>query len=130
MSARDQMSQPQTWRVEFYEDANGTRPVDDWLRSLAAKDRGRVERTITLLESYGVQLPMPYSRHLRGKICELRVASGRRDFRVLYFAFVGRRFVLLHAFAKQTQETPARDIVIAERRWAEYLSRHTEGGKS
>ena len=99
-------------------------------RSLDAKDRARVERTIALLETYGIQLPMPHSRHLRGKIFELRVASGRRDFRILYFAFIGRRFVLLHVFAKQAQETPAREIVTAERRWAEYLSRHTEGGKS
>jgi phage-related protein len=121
------MSQPQTWRVEFYEDANGTRPVDDWLRVLAVKDRARVERTIGLLEGYGVLLPMLHSRHLSGKIFELRVASGKRDFRILYFAFVGRRFVLLHAFAKQTQATPAREITTAERRWADYLARHHEG---
>ena len=121
------MSQLQTWRVEFYEDANGTRPVDDWLRMLALKDRARVERTIGLLETYGVRLPMPHSRHLSGKIFELRVASGKRDFRILYFAFVGRRFVLLHAFAKQTQATPAREITMAERRWADYLARYQKG---
>jgi phage-related protein len=122
------MSQPQTWQVEFYEDSNGTRPVDDWLRMLAMKDQARVERTIGLLATYGIQLPMPHSRHVSGKIFELRVASGRRDYRILYFAFVGRRFVLLHAFAKQTQATPAREITIAERRWADYLARHHEGG--
>ena len=70
---------------------------------------------------------MPYSRHVSGKIWELRVAAGRRDYRVLYFAFVGRRFVLLHAFAKQTARTPAQELEIAERRMMDYQVRHTEG---
>ena len=70
---------------------------------------------------------MPYSRHVSGKIRELRAAAGRRDYRVLYFAFVGRRFVLLHAFAKQTARTPASELEIAERRMMDYQVRHTEG---
>jgi phage-related protein len=53
--------------------------------------------------------------------------AGRRDYRVLYFAVIGRRFVLLHAFAKQTAKTPARELDLAEHRMADYLARQREG---
>jgi len=115
--------QPSRWVIEFYQDARRHRPVEVWLDGLDAKDRARVRRTLNLLADHGTQFGMPYSRHVRGKIWELRIAAGRRDYRVLYFAFVGRRFVLLHAFAKQTAKTPAQDLEIAERRMADYQAR-------
>ena len=72
------------------------------------------------MQQYGTLLRMPYARHLRGKLFELRVAAGKRDYRILYFAVVGRRFVLLHGFAKTTPKTPERELAIAEKRMAEY----------
>ena len=122
--------QPPQWVIEFYQDVRQQRPVEGWLDELDAKDRARVYRSTTLLATYGTQLGMPYSRHVRGKIWELRIAAGRRDYRVLYFAWVGQRFVLLHAFAKQTAKTPTADLEIAERRMAEYQARDTEGDES
>jgi phage-related protein len=37
----------------------------------------------------------------------------------------GRRFVLLHAFTKKTQKTPAAEIETAKRRMADYLERES-----
>ncbi len=122
------MAQPPKWVIEFYQDARGRRPVEMWLDGLDVGDRARVRRMLNLLAAFGTQLGMPYSRHLRGKIWELRVAAGRRDYRVLYFAFVGQRFVLLHAFAKQTAKTPARELEMAEQRMADHQARYQEGG--
>ncbi len=118
---------PPQWAIEFYQDARQRRPVKEWLDELDAKDRARVLRTANLLAEHGTQLGMPYSRHVRGKIWELRISAGRRDYRVLYFAWVDRRFVLLHAFAKQTAKTPTTDLDIADRRLADHQSRSTEG---
>ncbi len=122
------MSQPPGWTVEMYVDARGRQVVSDWLHGLGDKDRARVARTIGLLAEHGAQLGMPHSRHLRGKLYELRVSVGRRDYRVLYFATVGRRFVLLHGFSKKTDKTPAREMETAERRMADFLARQ-EGSR-
>jgi phage-related protein len=84
------------WTTEGYQDARGRRPV-------------------------GVELGMPYARPLTGKLWELRVSSGRLDYRLLYFAHTGHRFVLLHAFSKKTRRTPRCEIEIALRRMAELL---------
>jgi phage-related protein len=60
---------------------------------------------------------------VRGKLWELRVRAGRARYRILYFAFVGQRFVLLHGFVKKTANTPRREIEIAERRMVDFIAR-------
>ncbi len=49
--------------------------------------------------------------------------------RVLYFAYTGKRFILLHGFVKKTGKMPRRDIDIAENRMQNYLKQHGGMGK-
>ncbi|MBM4465769.1 MAG: type II toxin-antitoxin system RelE/ParE family toxin [Chloroflexi bacterium] len=70
---------------------------------------------------YNLQLGLPYVKHLEGKLWELRIRAGRKAYRVIYFAFTGQRFILLHAFLKKTQKTPRKQIAIAQRRLADFL---------
>lgn len=121
------MTGPGMWGTEFYQDERSRQPVADWLLTLEVKERARVWRAIRLLETYGTRLTMPYARHLRGKLWELRVSAGRQDYRVLYAAIVGRRFILLHGFSKQTAKTPARELELAEQRWADYQAQSDKG---
>ncbi len=121
------MTESSAWNITFYQDARGRRPVEEWLSGLEDRDRARVRQALDLLKVYGVRLGMPHSRHLHGKLWELRVAAGRMDHRIVYVAVIGKRFVLLHAFPKKTPKTPARELEIAETRLADYLTR-TGGG--
>ena len=47
---------------------------------------------------------------------EIRIREAGRAFRIIYLATVGDRVVVLHAFQKKTQATPARDIALAASR--------------
>jgi phage-related protein len=109
------------WIVEFYRDARGDAPVTHFLDTLQLKDRARVSRTILLLEDYGPALKMPHVRHLQGKVWELRIDGRPNSYRVLYAAVPGRKFVLLHIFAKKTEKTPERELTTAINRLADYL---------
>lgn len=109
------------WIVDFYRDARGGAPVTQFLDTLQLKDRARVSRTILLLEDYGPALKMPHVRHLRGKVWELRIDGRPNSYRVLYAAVPGRKFVLLHIFAKKTEKTPERELTTAINRLADYL---------
>lgn len=109
------------WIIEGYQDPQGRRPVEEFIDALPAKERARIIRTIELLKTYGTDLGMPYARHLKGKLWELRISSGRSDYRIFYFARADRRFVLLHIFKKKAQKTPRREIETALRRMAELL---------
>ena len=110
------------WTIDFYRDTEGNVPVEGFLVSLPEKDRARIAWTINLLEEYGLQLGLPYVKHLRGKLWELRIRAGRSAYRIIYFAYVGQRFILLHGFLKKTQKTPRRELEIAERRMSDFLT--------
>jgi phage-related protein len=76
------------------------------------------------LREFGVSLGMPHAKHISGKLWELRPAANR----FFYFAYVGRRFVILHAYRKQSQKTPPQELALAERRLAEVLTGGIEDG--
>ena len=112
-----------SWAVEFFEDDEGGRQVQDLLDDLDKPRRAKVVAVMALLAEQGPNLPFPYSSQVRGKIRELRTQYGKERYRVLYFGAPGRTFVLLHALEKSTAKIPEGDIKIAEARLKKYLER-------
>jgi len=113
----------QKFEVIFYETANGTRPVKEFLDKLTVKMRAKMIRTIVMLQDNGPALREPCSKPIGDGIFELRAKVATNITRVLYFFFKGRKVVLTNGFIKKTQETPASEIELAKRYRAEYLSR-------
>lgn len=116
------------WIVEYYKDVEGNEPAADFIDTLQGKAKAKVFRTIELLKEYGVLLKEPYTKHIRGKIRELRIKDNQGAIRVLYFTYTGKRFILLHGFIKKTEKTPVQDIELAEKRLNDFIIR--EGGQS
>lgn len=85
------------------------------------RERAEVRNALRLLQEFGPVLGMPHARPVTGhrKLWELRAGP----IRLFYFAHIGQRFVILHAFRKKSQKTPAREINTAERRMANFLER-------
>jgi len=106
------------WSVVYYETNNGESVVENEMRAFGEKDFARILRTINLLEEFGIKLDGDYVEHVEGKIWQLRV--GR--YRILYFAFHNKQFVLLRVFMKKTNKTPRQEIKIAQSRLDEYTS--------
>ena len=55
---------------------------------------------------------------------ELRIKHSPDIYRVFFFAYVGQKFVLLHAIMKKQDKTPEKDIRIALERMTEFKSRN------
>ena len=117
--------------ILFYKDKNGKRPIVDYLRDLASKSDkdSRIKSTkindyIQQLSVYGTELGEPYIKHLGGGLWELRPL---RD-RVLFAAWDGKSFMLLHHFMKKTQKTPPREIKQALRNLADIKERGLDDG--
>lgn len=74
--------------------------VRSWLRSLSDRDFGRVDFLVGLLSERAEDLSEPYTRHLGGKVRELRFYLLRQQTRVAYWLAPGRRVILLTVFRK------------------------------
>jgi phage-related protein len=114
------------YRIIFYTTPRGDSPVDDFLDSLDAKARAKVDAFIEFLAREGHRLQRPYTDTLRGKIRELRIPYRTNQYRILYF-FREDSIVLLCGFVKKTQEVPKGEIERAERYMQDFVSRHEAG---
>lgn len=74
--------------------------VRSWLEGLTDRDFGRVDFLVGLLAEYAETLGEPYSRHLVGKVRELRFHLLRQQTRVTYWLAPARRAILLTVFHK------------------------------
>jgi phage-related protein len=108
-------------RLVFYSTASGREPVRQWLRKLDRVDRVTLAEDIKMLQ-LGWPIGMPLARGLGAGLWELR--SRLRSCTARIF-FVVRRgtLILLHAYAKKSRRTPARELVTARRRMAEIAGR-------
>ncbi|HMG28710.1 MAG TPA: type II toxin-antitoxin system RelE/ParE family toxin [Jiangellaceae bacterium] len=80
--------------------------VRTWLDSLSDDDYGRAEFYADLLADHAETLGEPYSRHLGGKVRELRFHLRRQHVRITYWLASDRRVILLTVFYKtQRSET-------------------------
>lgn len=111
------------WDIEYFQSETGRLPVAEFIDSLDAKSRARVARTLDLLEQFGINLGMPYAKHLEKQLWELRIRHGRNRYRIIYFLAASQTFVLLHGFAKKSGPVPRVDMAIAESRRDSYLSK-------
>ena len=114
------------WTIHFYTDEQGRAPVEDFFDALPVKDLAKIQRTLELLAEFGLRLGRPHVRHVDDKIWELRIRAGGKAYRILYFAYTGRRCVLLHAFSKKTQKTPKGELNVARQRLTRFLERKGE----
>jgi phage-related protein len=104
------------WRVEFYISPSGNIPVKEWLEEQAPKVQAKFARIFDLLQEQGTAVGEPYIKPLTGKLYEVRVEQDKNIYRTIYFAYTGRRFIMLHGFQKKTQKTPRQLLDLAEER--------------
>jgi len=95
------------YKIKFFADPEtGRIPVKEYLDDAPDKERQKILKHIEFLREHEGILDEPYSKHIRGKIRELRVDFGKSRHRVFFFTFVGKNIILLHAFLKRTAKTP------------------------
>jgi len=77
---------------------------------------GEIIHVFKLLYRFHLSLGKPYVEKVVGKIWSLRIKHSSDYYRVFYFAFSNRKFVLLHAVKKKSDKLSNRDIAIAIKR--------------
>jgi phage-related protein len=110
------------WKVEFYQFPNGNSPALDWYLDQEAPIKAKFARIFELLQEHGISVGKPYVAPLEDKLYEIRVEYDTNIYRTIYFAYTGRRFILLHGFQKKTQKTPKKELDLAKDRMKMFLT--------
>jgi phage-related protein len=103
------------YNIIFYKDTRtGRKSVLEYIRNLTAKEKSKVSKYIDYLKINKGVLDEPYSKHIKGKIRELRIDFSHNRHRIFYFTFIDKNIIFLHAFLKKTPKTPPEEIIKAE----------------
>ncbi len=110
--------------VDFFREADGTKPVAQFIRTLPVKLKAKVVADLHLLEEYGNKAREPLSKSLGDGIFEIRSQAGNDIVRVLYFFDEGKLIIVTNGFVKKQDKTPANEIELAKaRRTIYYLQK-------
>jgi phage-related protein len=110
------------WVVDFYKDAAGAKPVEEYLDDLPVKHRAKLLAAIEKLRQIGPTLPFPYSSQVEGKLRELRTRFEKTRLRILYYCDENQTFQLLHGIVKNTAALEESDI----KKGSDRLTHHNE----
>lgn len=113
------------WIIEYYATVDDKRPVEKFINSLSPEGRAKYVFIADLLEEYGLNVKEPYVKPISGyrKLFEIRIKEKSNIHRISYFAYTGKKFILLHGFTKKREKTPQKEIEIAIKRMQDYISR-------
>ena len=115
------------WRVDFYTDEYGNKPVKDFLLEESEAAIAEIIHGFKLLRINNITLGMPYVRKIdKSGLRELRIRHGSDLYRILFFAHTGRMFILLHAIKKKSDKIPEGDKNIAIKRMYDYILRYKD----
>ncbi|BFO21807.1 hypothetical protein SHKM778_81950 [Streptomyces sp. KM77-8] len=90
-----------TWQIEIEPE------VRQWLALLSDPHYDKAERAADMLAAQPTTLGEPYSRHLGGKLRELRFTMDGNAVRITYWLAPERRIVFLTVFRKTRQREGA-----------------------
>ena len=100
------------WTVETLNET-----VDVELAEWPADMRARLVRVSELIGSVGLpNVREPHVRHIRSQLWEIRLKGKAGIGRALYVTAKEQRVVILRAFIKKTEKTPAGEIDLALQR--------------
>src|SRR3989344_6579285 len=98
------------WRAIYYITPSGDNPVKEFLDEVRPRQKVKALRLLFHIEEYGLSAAISHMKKLTGTpLWEIRIL-GEDAMRILFVTQIERRIVLLHAFSKKTQKTPAKDI--------------------
>ncbi len=104
-----------------YKDREGRSPLREYTEDLPRNQKAKILAYLAVLEEFGFSLRRPMADSLGSKLGLYELRPGRH--RILYFFYDRDTIVLLHAFLKQTDAIPQRELIIALNRKADYLKR-------
>lgn len=89
-----------------------TEEVKNYIESLPVKVQAKIHRTIDLLKDFGYSLKEPHSKKLKSidDLWELRIKLGNNIYRLFYFHWEERIYVITSGYTKKSDKTDPKEI--------------------
>ncbi|MFZ4649036.1 MAG: type II toxin-antitoxin system RelE/ParE family toxin [Patescibacteria group bacterium] len=111
------------YQIKFYINSRtGENPVLQYLKRQDSRSLLKIYKYLNYLAERNGYLDESFSRHLFGKIRELRVDFANNHHRLLYFSFFQKNIIVLSAFSKKTRKTTHKELKIAEERYGDVIN--------
>ncbi len=101
------------WEIDYFTD-EVQETIDAWPVGIRAYYAKLIERMCR----FGPNLGMPFTRSMGQGMFEIRAKGKEGIGRAFFCTVVDRRIIILHAFIKKSQKTPAKELAIARQRLA------------
>ena len=88
--------------------------IENFISSLEIVTHAKTLRMLDLLEKYGSNLNLPYSKKIDRRLFELRI-RGKKEVRIIY-TFHKNQVVLLHAFIKKSRRIAKKDLDLGKKK--------------
>lgn len=102
------------WEIVYYSEAV-QKMIGDWPVGIRAYYARLTER----MRVFGPNLGMPFTRSMGQGLFEIRARGKEGIGRAFFCTVVERKIVILHAYLKKSQKTPARELEVARKRLAD-----------
>ena len=99
------------WKVIYFESRRGEKFVKEFIDEQSYAVKGKYIGMIDFLTGYGPFLSSKYTKKIKSDLYELRITSKEQI--GIFYTIKGKDIILLHAFKKKTQKTPAKEIKTA-----------------
>jgi phage-related protein len=106
--------------ISYYRTRSGREPAREYIDSLSLRDLAVILADFNLIREYGIVHAPIVTRHLEGKLWEVKTGAGRQQ-RVFYCLLTGDSLLILHACKKQRTGAQRGDVALARKRMKEVL---------
>lgn len=109
-------------QVSFFSSNSGRCYVEVFIDDLSVIDRAAVLAVLKDIEIYGLSATGCQFRQIEGKLWEIKIKAPHGGYRIFYVMLASDEMMCLHAYKKQGQKAPKKELEIARKRLKEVLS--------
>lgn len=104
------------WNINYYSEA-----LQKTILKLPDTLLAKYFKLTDLMEHYGPNLGMPYTKALSRGLFELRLKGKEGIARVFYCTLANKEIYILHSFIKKTEVIPLKELRLARTRMKEVI---------
>lgn len=108
-------------RIVFHKSSSNRAYIEDFLADLTVRDRATILAVFTDISVHGFNATGCQFRQIDGKLWEIKIRTTSGGFRLFYVMLASDQMYVLHAYRKQGQKAPVRELEVARKRLREVM---------